>query len=57
MDTKAKQLKPISLNEVKGGPEYTQASQTETGRKVPLKKGENPKGAMVDGPFGGKRPA
>lgn len=57
MDSKAKQMKPVDLMGLKGGPEYSQASQTETGRKVPLKKGEAPKSAMVDGPFGGKRPA
>lgn len=42
---------------MKGGGVFTQQTVQATGRSVPVKKGDNPKSAMIDGPFGGKKKA
>jgi hypothetical protein len=53
---KAKQHTPVKPMQ-KRAPEYTQETGTHQGRTCHPSKGESPKSKMVDGPFGGKKPA
>lgn len=60
MDSKATQLSATDAMTLlaKKGSEYDQKTETgPMGRSVKLAAGEAPKGAMIDGPFGGKKPA
>jgi hypothetical protein len=36
--------------------EYQSVLENETGKPVPVKKGNGGEGSMMDGPFGGKKP-
>lgn len=42
---------------MKSGGVFTQQTVQAMGRSLPVKKGDNPKASMIDGPFGGKKKA
>lgn len=54
---KAKQHTPINPMGTRHGGEYQQETMVVSARECKPQKGEAPKGKMVDGPFGGKKPA
>lgn len=51
-----KAVQPFSAGK-RGGAEFPKDLATHQGRAVPCPKGQGAKGSMIDGPFGGSKPA
>jgi hypothetical protein len=54
---KATQMKPISPTGVRNTGEYCADKLEITAPSVPVAKGNDGKASMVDGPYGGRKPA